>query len=117
MGPAYGTACTPAEGCDDPDYSCVRVDSADRAGTCLRRCGPVDVGACAQTGCAPGFMCIYADHFPVVARDVCVPLCSIDDDSACYEGTTQCAPEVRANGEQFFRCEDDRGAAQYVCLP
>lgn len=116
----FDTPCDPAadDPCGHAEFACVRVAHIDRTGVCMQRCGPVDRGKCAvPAGCPDGFACIHVNHFPVVAVNVCSPVCADSDDPVCFVGTQACAPEVEADEELKFRCEDDGGASRYVCLP
>ena len=116
----FDTECDPSadDPCGHEAFACVRVAMGGRAGACLQKCGPVDQGGCdAPAGCPDGTACINVRHFPVIAVNVCSPICNDNDDPVCFTGTAACAPEVEADEDLKFRCEDEQGASRYVCLP
>ena len=115
----WGTECTPGgDPCPGEGYGCMRVSEGGRAGTCLPRCGPVEVATCAQADCAEGHLCAHIDYSPViVARNVCLPQCTTDDTSTCYTGYAACAPEIKVSDKMYFDCEDELGTSMYACVP
>ena len=98
--------------------SLVMFAHEDRKGTCMQRCAAVDRGTCETPGgCPEGFACIHVNHFPVIAVNVCSPVCPPGGNVDCFVGSAACAPEIEADEVLKFQCQDDRGDNQYVCLP
>ncbi len=107
-----------------PGYVCIGLADAggfDRAGTCLRSCGPIDVGTCeVDQVCQEGELCVRSGTPSVDAINVCVPTCdpgTWEDGGECYPGTFACAASLVVSGETLFDCRDDHGGSEFVCLP
>ena len=116
----WGSACDPdGAACPDAAYACMPVDHDAREGTCLRKCGPVTARTCEQADCPAGTACANIEYPKV--RNLCLPGCLAGDRSACFVGTSACAPEIKStwDGEVqiLFHCENDDGSSRYVCLP